>query len=128
MDFDRYHHKSQIFAIYPEVGNNLTYPTLGLCGEAGEVAEKVKKIFRDKGGVLDAADRLALIANLDLVITVDTSVAHVAGAVGKPVWLLSRFDGCWRWLMDRTDSPWYPTMSIYNQKKPGDWAEVVERV
>jgi ADP-heptose:LPS heptosyltransferase len=62
------------------------------------------------------------------VITVDTSVAHVAGAVGKPVWLLSRFDGCWRWLMDRTDSPWYPTMSIYNQKKPGDWAEVVERV
>lgn len=78
--------------------------------------------------IYDFYDTAALIANLDLVITVDTSVAHVAGAIGKPVWLLSRFDGCWRWLMDRTDSPWYPTMSIYNQKKPGDWVEVVERV
>ncbi|HMA51626.1 MAG TPA: tetratricopeptide repeat protein, partial [Magnetospirillaceae bacterium] len=78
--------------------------------------------------VEDFADTAALIANLDLVISVDTSVAHLAGALGKPVWILSRFDGCWRWLQDRDDSPWYPTARLFRQRSPGDWAEVVARV
>jgi ADP-heptose:LPS heptosyltransferase len=69
-----------------------------------------------------------MVANLDLVITVDTSVAHLAGALGKPVWILSRFDGCWRWLGDREDSPWYPTARIFHQRTDGDWDEVVGRV
>ena len=64
----------------------------------------------------DFADTAALIANLDLVIGVDTAVIHLAAALGKPVWVLSRFDGCWRWLFDRTDSPWYPTLRLFKQK------------
>jgi ADP-heptose:LPS heptosyltransferase len=63
-----------------------------------------------------------------LVITVDTSVAHLAGALGKPVWMLSRFDNCWRWLDNREDTAWYPSMRIFGQKKMGDWDEVIERV
>ena len=76
----------------------------------------------------DFADTAAFIQNLDLVIAVDTSTAHVAGAIGKPVWMLNRFDTCWRWLIDRTDSPWYPTFKIYRQPKLGDWDSVVENV
>lgn len=76
-------------------------------------------------GVSDLADTAALIANLDLVVSVDTSVAHLAAAMGKPVWLLSRFDGCWRWLHGRSDSPWYPGMRIYRQHRPHDWRCVV---
>jgi tetratricopeptide (TPR) repeat protein len=76
----------------------------------------------------DFADTAAFIANLDLVITVDTSVAHVAGAVGKPVWLLVQHSPDWRWLLDRDDSPWYPTMRLFRQKKYGDWTEVIRRV
>ena len=76
----------------------------------------------------DFEDTAALIQALDLVITVDTSVAHLAGALGKPVWILSRFDGCWRWLEDRDDSPWYPSARLFHQKQEGDWDEVVARV
>jgi len=78
--------------------------------------------------VRDFADTAAIISNLDLVITVDTSVAHVAGALGKPVWILSRFDGCWRWFADRDDSPWYPRARLFRQSDPGRWGDVVERV
>jgi tetratricopeptide (TPR) repeat protein len=76
----------------------------------------------------DFADTAALVANLDLVISCDTAVAPLAGAMGKPVWILSRFDGCWRWLEGRDDSPWYPTARLFRQTAPGDWAGVVERV
>jgi tetratricopeptide (TPR) repeat protein len=76
----------------------------------------------------DFADTAALIANLDLVISVDTAVAHLAGALGKPVWLLDRHDACWRWLIGRGDSPWYPSLRIYRQPQPGDWDSVVARV
>lgn len=76
----------------------------------------------------DFSDTAALVANLDLVISVDTSTAHLAGAMAKPVWLLNRFDTCWRWLLERTDSPWYPSLRIYRQPRPADWDAVVERV
>jgi tetratricopeptide (TPR) repeat protein len=76
----------------------------------------------------DFADTAALIANLDLVITVDTAVAHLAGALAKPVWILSRFDGCWRWLTEREDSPWYPTARLFRQVRPGDWEAVIAKV
>ncbi|WP_109118917.1 tetratricopeptide repeat-containing glycosyltransferase family protein [Azospirillum sp. TSO22-1] len=79
-------------------------------------------------GVGDFADTAAVVANLDLVISVDTAVAHLAGALGRPVWLLSRFDGCWRWLRGRADSPWYPTLRVFRQPSPGDWPAVVRRV
>ena len=76
----------------------------------------------------DFADTAALIANLDLVISVDTAVAHLAAALGKPVWVLSRFDACWRWLVGRRDSPWYPTLRLYRQPCPGDWDSVLAEV
>ena len=76
----------------------------------------------------DFADTAALIAGLDLVIGVDTSVVHVAGALGKPVWVLNRYDACWRWLYGRTDSPWYPTMRLFRQARFGDWDGVIAEV
>ncbi len=76
----------------------------------------------------DFADTAALIANLDLVISVDTSTAHLAAAMGKPTWILNRFDTCWRWLTGRDDSPWYPSVRLYRQPAPGAWTPVVERV
>ncbi len=76
----------------------------------------------------DFADTAALIDNLDLVISVDTAAAHLAGALGKPVWILNRFDTCWRWLLDRDDTPWYSTARLYRQSSPGDWDTVIERV
>jgi hypothetical protein len=76
----------------------------------------------------DFADTAALMDDLDLVISVDTSVAHLAGALGKPVWLLNRFDTCWRWLLDRDDSPWYPTLRQFRQPAPGDWASVMRAI
>ena len=75
--------------------------------------------------VKDMADTAALIANLDLVISVDTSVAHLAAAIGKPIWLLDRFNHDWRWLASQLTSPWYPTMRIYRQRAFGDWAPVI---
>jgi hypothetical protein len=78
--------------------------------------------------VTDFADTAALIENLDLVISVDTSVAHLAAAMGKPVWLLNRFSGCWRWLRGRDDSPWYPTVRLFTQSRRGNWDEVLARV
>jgi tetratricopeptide (TPR) repeat protein len=76
----------------------------------------------------DFADTAALIAGLDLVIGVDTSVVHLAGALGKPVWVLNRYDACWRWLYGRTDSPWYPTMRLFRQSRFGDWDAVIDEV
>ncbi|HMK86873.1 MAG TPA: tetratricopeptide repeat protein [Steroidobacteraceae bacterium] len=76
----------------------------------------------------DFADTAALIEQLDLVITVDTATAHLAGALGKPVWILNRFDTCWRWLLERSDTPWYPTARLYRQERRGDWDGVIRRV
>jgi hypothetical protein len=75
---------------------------------------------------LDCA--LALIAKMDLVITVDTVIAHLAGAIGKPVWALLPFDADWRWMMGRSDSPWYPSMRLFRQPTPGDWVSVIAEV
>ena len=75
----------------------------------------------------DFADAAAIVENLDLVISVDTAVAHLAGALGKPVWLLNHFDTDWRWLLDRNDSPWYPTLRQFRQPTPGDWRSVIGR-
>ncbi|HTV29782.1 MAG TPA: tetratricopeptide repeat protein [Xanthobacteraceae bacterium] len=80
------------------------------------------------GELRDFADTAAIISELDLVISSDTAVAHLAGAMGKPLWLLLMFAADWRWLLDRDDSPWYPTAKLYRQPRIGDWASVVKRV
>ena len=82
-------------------------------------------LFDPMAGVADFADTAAIIANLDLVISVDTSVVHLAGGMGKPVFLLDRYDHCWRWLDGRADSPWYPGMRIFRQPRIGDWDTVL---
>ena len=80
------------------------------------------------GDLRDFSDTAALIEALDLVIAVDTAVAHLAGALAKPVWILSRYEGDWRWLNGREDSPWYPTARLFHQRAAGAWDEVVDRV
>lgn len=78
--------------------------------------------------IADFADTAALIANLDLVITVDTSVAHLAGALGKPVWILLCHNPDWRWMRGRADSPWYPSARLFRQAAAGDWDGVIGRL
>lgn len=86
------------------------------------VLENIGKEF------VDFADTAGAIEALDLVISVDTAVAHLAGAMGKPVWLMLPCLPDWRWLMDREDSPWYPTMRLFRQPKPGDWPTVIGHI
>ena len=74
------------------------------------------------------ADTAALISALDLVVSVDTSVAHLAGALAKPGWVLLSLIPDWRWLLDRDDSPWYPTMRLFRQGETRHWPEVIDRV
>jgi tetratricopeptide (TPR) repeat protein len=97
------------------------------------VAQLQQSPLRDRvidwsGDFHDFSDTAALIDNLDLVIAVDTSVAHLAGALGKPLWLLNRYNTCWRWLLDRTDSPWYPTARLFRQDQTRQWDPVITHV
>jgi len=86
-------------------------------------------LLPEDSGARDFAETAAMIRDLALVITVDTSIAHLAGAMGKPTWiLLSGENCCWRWQADRTDSPWYPSARLFRQASPGDWGAVMYAV
>ena len=76
----------------------------------------------------DFTDTAEIVANLDLVISIDTSVAHLAGAMGKPVWVLLSKSADWRWLLERDDSPWYPTARLFRQSTMGNWQDVISGV
>jgi ADP-heptose:LPS heptosyltransferase len=78
--------------------------------------------------LVDLADTAAVISLLDLVISVDSGVAHLAGALARPVWILLAFSPDWRWLLGREDSPWYPSARLFSQRQRGDWDEVIGRV
>jgi hypothetical protein len=100
-------------------------------GTAGEIETlgNIAGSFFDASPFLDdLSDTASAIANLDLVITVDTAVCHLAGALAVPVWTLIPFAHDWRWLLQREDSPWYPTMRLFGQPKIGDWQSVLARV
>jgi tetratricopeptide (TPR) repeat protein len=97
-------------------------------GSALSLRPDSAEVFSNRGDELrDFTDTAALIANLDLVIAVDTSVAHLAGALAKPLWMLLSFGSDWRWLLDRDDSPWYPTARIFRQDAVRSWGDVIAR-
>jgi hypothetical protein len=100
-----------------------------------EIKEKDLALLRQFGRIgffgdalRDFSDTAALLELMDLVITIDTGVAHLAGAMGKPVWILLRYDADWRWLLDRNDSPWYPSARLFRQQQLGNWAAVIDQV
>jgi hypothetical protein len=96
---------------------------------AAIVANGQQSRIIDLGSLLeDFADTAAAMTCLDLVISVDTAAAHLAGALAKPVWTLLPFAPDWRWLLGRNDSPWYPSMRLYRQPAPGDWNAVIAQV
>jgi hypothetical protein len=78
--------------------------------------------------IKDFSDTAALISNLDVIVTVDTSTAHLSAALGKPTWIVNRFDTCWRWLLGRDDSPWYQSVKLYRQAEDQAWQPVLRRV
>ncbi|MDR1703052.1 MAG: tetratricopeptide repeat protein, partial [Sporomusaceae bacterium] len=101
---------------------------VGAPGANAPQAPAEMRFFDLTPSIGDFADTAALIANLDLVISVDTAVAHLAGALGKPVWTLIYYANDWRWFKDREDSPWYPAMRLFRQREPGGWDSVIEKV
>lgn len=86
------------------------------------------RIIDASGELADFVDTGALLLNLDLLISVDTAPVHLAGALARPVWTLLSFCPDWRWLADRMDTPWYPTMRLFRQSEPGEWGPVVDRI
>jgi Tfp pilus assembly protein PilF len=101
---------------------------LGAAGDLSPIGNLAARVANFTPDIRDFGDTAAIMAELDLVISTDTSVAHVAGALGKPVWLVDRFNTCWRWRLSRDRSPWYPTMRIFRQERFGDWSAPLARV
>lgn len=85
----------------------------------------IKDVAGDSPEIVEAA---ADLTNIDLLITVDTMLAHLAGALGKPVWVLLPWEADWRWMLDRRDTPWYPTATLFRQPSPGDWTSAVRQM
>lgn len=98
-------------------------------GEDSTQVEGYNDLLTDLGkDFITFADTAAAIENLDLVITIDTSVAHLCGALGSPVWVLLKSSPDWRWLLERSDSPWYSSLLLFRQTLPGEWKNVVSCV
>jgi ADP-heptose:LPS heptosyltransferase len=95
-------------------------------GDAG-LLEELPQLIQLGPDIETFADTAAIVSLLDLVISSDTALVHLAGALGKPVWVLLQFVPDWRWLLDREDSPWYPTARLFRQERIDDWSGVVEK-
>ena len=125
------HNRSiRLSALLPLLDIDATFVSLHKDVHAGDA-----KVLKERSDLLffgneikDFSDTAALISNLDLIISVDTSVAHLAGALAKPVWVLLPFMPDWRWLLDRDDSPWYPTARLFRQDDTHAWDNVIARV
>jgi Tfp pilus assembly protein PilF len=117
-DFAVLRNEAHLFLVQKEIGvedrRYLSGEDAGIEYLGDEMAD-----FRDGAGI---------VANMDLVVCIDTSLAHLAGAMGKTVWLLSSFVSDWRWIVGRSDSPWYPTLTVFKQRSPGDWKGVMDEV
>ena len=91
-------------------------------------AVPLRRLFSLGPEIRDFADTMAIIEALDLVVTVDTAVAHLAGAMGKPAWVMLPYAPDWRWLLDRGDSPWYPSLRLFRQSADRHWEPVIDRI
>lgn len=108
--------------------HKISWVSLQVDRPLGELPATASRVFSFENKLTDFAQTAGLIKNLDLVITVDSAVAHLAGAMGKETWILLPYLPDWRWQLDRQDSPWYPTVRLFRQNKPGDWSKVIEQV
>jgi len=93
-----------------------------------DIHPRARFIQRLEGKLEDFADTAAIVDRLDGVVSVDTAVAHLTGALGKPLWLMLPFAADWRWGIDTASTPWYPKARLFRQPKPGAWDDVVQRV
>jgi tetratricopeptide (TPR) repeat protein len=96
--------------------------------EAGEAKAFSDRLLDLNSEIKDFGDTAAIMMNLDLIITIDSAVAHLAGALGAPVWVLLKYAPDWRWLLERTDSPWYTSMKLFRQQRRGEWHDVVREI
>jgi Tfp pilus assembly protein PilF len=117
---------AQLLAGFP--GANFVCLEKEALDPAGPARRHCPGLAAPQTGLADLADTAALIAQLDLVITIDTCIAHLAGAMGRPVWILLPFAADWRWLLNRSDSVWYPSMRLFRQSRAGDWPGVLNIV
>jgi ADP-heptose:LPS heptosyltransferase len=124
------HNRSIAFEqLLPLLDTNAQWFSLQVGERANDVAaDPFKRITNHSDLLTNFAETAGMIASLDLIVSVDTAVAHLAGALGKPVWLLVPFVPDWRWLTEREDSPWYSTLRLFRQRARGDWHEVIQRV
>jgi len=109
----------------PGGSEGVRFFSLQLSAAAREASASITDLALE---LTDFAQTAGAIANLDLVISVDTAVAHLAGAMGKRVWIMLPFVPDWRWLLEREDSPWYPTARLFRQKTRGDWGPVIGEI
>ncbi len=108
---------------------DISWFSLQLGERSGDISSLARvKIIDLSPWLTDFAETAAAVCRLDLIISVDTSVAHLAGALGRPTWLLLQYPPEWRWLLERDDSPWYPTARLFRQRQEGDWLEAVREV
>jgi len=96
--------------------------------EDAAILSERSEILHFGDALKDFSDTAAVITNLDLVVSIDTSVAHLAGALGKPIWIVLSFTPDWRWLLERSDCPWYPTARLFRQSDAGAWGKVITEV
>jgi tetratricopeptide (TPR) repeat protein len=124
------HRSLPLASLYELLPKNLCYVSLQkeVRAEDANTLKANPEILHFAEEQHDFSDTAALCECMDVVVSVDTSVAHMSAALGKPTWILLQFSPAWRWLLDRDDSPWYSSVRLFRQQVPGDWASVCERV
>jgi Flp pilus assembly protein TadD len=123
-----HHQRDRLRSVPPKLIPALTAPLPGVSFVSVQRGAPPPGVLTLDGAIADFADTAGLMANLDLIVSVDTAAAHLAGALGRPVWLLLPHAPDFRWLLDREDSPWYPSMRLFRQRRANDWPHLLSRV
>jgi hypothetical protein len=119
----------KMFALFAELRDVIFYSLQkGRASEEATNPPEGMKLIDYTEEIKDFSDTAGFIQNLDIIISIDTAVAHLAGALGRPVWTLIPFAPDWRWSLNRDDCPWYPTMRLFRQPAPGDWSSVIGKI